>query len=564
MILRAQAAVLATFWAATAGAVPMTMGYAGFLSDATGPVNGPTNITFSLYDEEFAVTPLWTETASVGVQGGYFSLQLGTFTPIPPTAFAGPLFLGVQVEGDAEMTPRAFVGSIPFAIHAAVADTVTGNINVGSIAVGGVPIVNSMGTWIGSPTNLQGPAGVSCWDFNMNGTCDLPTEDPTNDSACSVADCNGVPGPAGAACWDLDASGTCGPGEDYNGDFLCDMYDCRAVDGTGNLMVTGNISAGGALTTPSANVGGISINSGNISMVNSYAGASANFGTVNIDGANITGVSNYSGASANIGGVNLTNTGDVFATGGIGANTANIGGVSITAGSVAATSFFGALSGTTVAAGPILMNGSTGDISGVNMFGALNASIGPITIAGGDIGSVNQLAVSTINIGPGGSLNMSSGNIGGVNSLNANSVSTTSGANIGGPLTAANISSPGPVEGNEVRLAPMATGCFGRRVLGTSPGFFNGAQGGYLGGNTACAPVANGAMMCTYQEIMESIRCGVMPQAGGPNGWYNGGGSSDCQGWSAGSNGFSGNAWSPTGFPQLVTCDTTLAVMCCQ
>jgi hypothetical protein len=43
----------------------------------------------------------------------------------------------------------------------------------------------------------NGSAGLSCWDQNGNGTCDLAMEDIDEDGACDVADCAGPQGPPG-------------------------------------------------------------------------------------------------------------------------------------------------------------------------------------------------------------------------------------------------------------------------------------------------------------------------------------------------------------------------------
>lgn len=50
--------------------------------------------------------------------------------------------------------------------------------------------------------NMSGPAGLSCWDANGSGACDLDGEDRSGDGVCDVADCQGAagePGPQGIA-----------------------------------------------------------------------------------------------------------------------------------------------------------------------------------------------------------------------------------------------------------------------------------------------------------------------------------------------------------------------------
>lgn len=53
----------------------------------------------------------------------------------------------------------------------------------------------------------QGPPGVSCWDLDESGGCDVATEDTNHDGACTVKDCQNAEGPVGPA----GPSGASGP-----------------------------------------------------------------------------------------------------------------------------------------------------------------------------------------------------------------------------------------------------------------------------------------------------------------------------------------------------------------
>ncbi|MDH3595176.1 MAG: MopE-related protein, partial [Rhodospirillales bacterium] len=100
-------------------AVPTAINYQGSLTDASGtPINTTLDMTFSLYDSAGAASALWSETQSVTVTNGVFSVDLGTATPFPPNFFTAPLYLGVTVVGDAEMTPRLPFRAVPFAFSA--------------------------------------------------------------------------------------------------------------------------------------------------------------------------------------------------------------------------------------------------------------------------------------------------------------------------------------------------------------------------------------------------------------------------------------------------------------
>jgi len=137
-------------WIAVAG-VPQIVPYQGLLTDATGTrVNGSVNITFSLYTVQTSGTPIWTEThTGVNVNKGAFNVNLGSATPFPAGTFDTPVFLGITVGNDPEMTPRILIGSSPFALHAADADSLGGK---------------SLATIIADPqlkgaTGATGPAG---------------------------------------------------------------------------------------------------------------------------------------------------------------------------------------------------------------------------------------------------------------------------------------------------------------------------------------------------------------------------------------------------------------------
>src|SRR5687767_11313339 len=101
-----------------AAAVPGTITHQGRLFDAKGaPVSETLDVVFTIYDAAGGSTVLWTETHAVAFDGGYFSVELGAMTPFGPTVFDGKVrYLGITVGGDAEMTPRAPVRSVPYAL----------------------------------------------------------------------------------------------------------------------------------------------------------------------------------------------------------------------------------------------------------------------------------------------------------------------------------------------------------------------------------------------------------------------------------------------------------------
>jgi hypothetical protein len=152
------AAALAGVRTSRASGVPQTITHQGRLYDATDkPVSGTLAVEFAIYADATTKTALWTETDMITFDTGYYSVSLGVATPFPANLFDGTVrYLGITVGTDAEMTPRAPVQSVPYAI---LAGDVNGDIHPSSISVNGKTIIDNTGTWTGNMAGLQGPAG---------------------------------------------------------------------------------------------------------------------------------------------------------------------------------------------------------------------------------------------------------------------------------------------------------------------------------------------------------------------------------------------------------------------
>lgn len=108
--------------------IPRTLSYQGYLTNASGtPVEQVLPISFSLYAAQDGGEPLWSDTQTVVVTGGLFSVDLGSDTaPLPADLPDGSLFLGISVNGDPEMLPRRALRASPYALRAENADTLAG------------------------------------------------------------------------------------------------------------------------------------------------------------------------------------------------------------------------------------------------------------------------------------------------------------------------------------------------------------------------------------------------------------------------------------------------------
>jgi hypothetical protein len=130
LIVWSLVSVCAMFCASSASAqMPRTISYQGILADASGNFvpDGNHSLVLTLYDAASAGAVVFAETQSVTVVRGVFNSILGSATvggiPLSVT-FDRAYFLGVKVDGGAELVPRTPLTASPYALHAAIADTV--------------------------------------------------------------------------------------------------------------------------------------------------------------------------------------------------------------------------------------------------------------------------------------------------------------------------------------------------------------------------------------------------------------------------------------------------------
>lgn len=98
--------------------------YQGQAVDNQGvPLEGPYVLTFRLYDAATAGTKIWEETqANVPLAGGQFSVLLGQVTSLDAVTWNQPLWIGLQVGTDPELSPRQAITSVPMALRAETAE----------------------------------------------------------------------------------------------------------------------------------------------------------------------------------------------------------------------------------------------------------------------------------------------------------------------------------------------------------------------------------------------------------------------------------------------------------
>jgi hypothetical protein len=97
---------------------PQLINYQGHVSDSSGqPLDTSVSITFAIYDVATGGSPLWSEMHSAVIVDGFYSVNLGTFVVFPDDLFdAGSRYLGITIGGDAEISPRNQLVSVPYGL----------------------------------------------------------------------------------------------------------------------------------------------------------------------------------------------------------------------------------------------------------------------------------------------------------------------------------------------------------------------------------------------------------------------------------------------------------------
>ena len=99
--------------------------------DAGNPINGSRSITFSFYSSYAATTPVCQDNDSVDVDNGLFTAEIDWCTSSDIDGKA--LYLGIQVEGDAEMVNRTPIHPVPYAFSLRPGARISGTLSSNAI-----------------------------------------------------------------------------------------------------------------------------------------------------------------------------------------------------------------------------------------------------------------------------------------------------------------------------------------------------------------------------------------------------------------------------------------------
>ena len=151
--------------AAVARVIPIQ----GRLTDASGkPLDGTYNITFRLYDRQTGGKPLCSDTDSVEVTNGLFTAYMDWCTANDING--RQLWLGIEVEGDGEMTPRQPIYPVPYAWSlrpgALISDTKDIILTVRSTGTGDADALLAYGSDTGEAVTAYAQNGVAVAAFS--------------------------------------------------------------------------------------------------------------------------------------------------------------------------------------------------------------------------------------------------------------------------------------------------------------------------------------------------------------------------------------------------------------
>lgn len=115
---------------AVVGVIPIQ----GRLTDDNGsPIDGTRVITFSLYASSYAATPVCQDDDWVVIDNGLFNFEMDNCSSLDVDG--KQLYLGIQVEGDDEMTPREPIFPVPYAYSLRPGAVISGTTSVAIVHI---------------------------------------------------------------------------------------------------------------------------------------------------------------------------------------------------------------------------------------------------------------------------------------------------------------------------------------------------------------------------------------------------------------------------------------------
>ena len=118
------------------------------------PLSGVVNLEFTLYSQAEGGDLLWTETLNTSFDDGFYTVTLGTLTPISIELFTqSELYLGITTDSSEEFSPRQKISSAPYSFQAG---SVQGAVNaLGGLRIDGIFVIDETGQWVGPPVGMN-------------------------------------------------------------------------------------------------------------------------------------------------------------------------------------------------------------------------------------------------------------------------------------------------------------------------------------------------------------------------------------------------------------------------
>ena len=157
---------------AASAQLPKTINYQGVLTDNGGTVvaDGSYSLTLSLYTVPTGGTHIWTCIEVVTVTKGIFNAVLGKTCVLTPV-FDAQYYLGISVEGGAELVPRTALTASSYSLNSLA---VTGIDNIfpstGNVGIGTASPTGKLGIYY---DNLLANNAAITIDNNISGGQDL-------------------------------------------------------------------------------------------------------------------------------------------------------------------------------------------------------------------------------------------------------------------------------------------------------------------------------------------------------------------------------------------------------
>ena len=220
--------LIMVLWAGLAFAAPTKLAQQGRLLDADSqPLTGTHALVFRLFDAATEGTEVWQEDRIVPFEEGYYSVVLGEQVALSDLLFAaGSIWLELSVDGEV-LSPRQEIVSVPYALRASVAEAVEGGpVDADEISVGGNPVIDSSGNWVGPAVDWSELTGVPS---------DLSDGDADTDTLLGLPCADGFIAKFSVSlgAWD------CAPDDDELGGLSCQAGDIPVYEAAAGVWLCG-------------------------------------------------------------------------------------------------------------------------------------------------------------------------------------------------------------------------------------------------------------------------------------------------------------------------------------